>query len=319
MALLELVLHVVRPKESIGVSWKRSDPYLLFRRDREGDWRQTVFTLLAEHLRGQGVAVRTEDREAFGVRKVGLPGPAVTIRDSLAVLQNDRTGSYWVLDCHDWTRTDDIRPFRWDLRCRGMLKCQYRSSDISGFRTRIVRPWTYFDANWPRQQDAQIQLRNCSRSVAQLYFRGQLWEERKTVVLILQNRKVLNPDATAISHKEFLRELASQRLALSLPGFGDFCHRDVEAFAVGTPVLRPTVRNQFHSELKADFHYVGVNTDIAKDSAAVVAARIEERYREVIGQTDYLAEVARNAAAWYDRNIRFPQSMVLTAKLLGFA
>jgi len=200
-----------------------------------------------------------------------------------------------------------------------MLKCQYRSSDISGFRTRIVRPWTYFDANWPRQQDAQIELRNCSRSVAQLYFRGQLWEERKTIVLILQNRKVLNPDAAAISHKKFLRELASQRLALSLPGFGDFCHRDVEAFRCWNSGVASEGPQSVSLRTEADFHYVSVNTDIAKDSAAVVAARIEERYREVIGQTDYLAEVARNAAAWYDRNIRFPQSMVLTAKLLGFA
>ena len=200
-----------------------------------------------------------------------------------------------------------------------MLKCQYKAGDVTGFRARIVRPWTYFDANWPRLQNAQIRLRNCNRTAAQLYFRGQLWDERKAIVEILQSRKILNSDHTAISQRRYLRELASQRLALSLPGFGDVCHRDVEALAVGTPVLRPKIRNQFHEPLIADFHYVSVDTDTAKDSATMVAARIEERCQEVINRTDYLSEIARNAAAWYDRNIRFPQSMSLTARLLGLA
>lgn len=295
------------------------DRYTLIRQDRENDWRQTVFTLMAEHLRGQGVHVRIENRSTFGVRNLRLLTHAVTIRDSLAILQNDRTKLYWALDCHDWTRPWDLHFFRWDLRCRGILKCQHRSSDVRGFRSRIVRPWTYFDDKWPSQQEQQTKLRGCERKLSQLYFRGQLWDERRPVVEILQHQKVLNPDQTRVSYEEYLYELASHRVALSLPGFGDFCHRDVESFAVGTCVLRPKVRNQFHEELKADFHYVSVDTDIDRDSPEVVAARIEERYQQVIDQTDYLNSVACNAAAWYDRNIRFPQSMSLTAKLLGLA
>jgi hypothetical protein len=62
-----------------------------------------------------------------------------------------------------------------------------------------------------------------------------------------------------------------------------------------------------------------VDTDFGKDPPSEVAARIEERYRQVIDRRDYIARVARNAAAWYDRNIRFPQSMDLTARLLGLS
>ena len=293
--------------------------YTLFRRDRPNDWRQKVFSLVAEQLRNEGADVRIEDRANFRVRGLNLLGKDVPIRDSLAILQNDRTLLYWLLDCHDWTAPWDLHFFQGDLRCRGVLKCQYRPSDLKTFRSRIVRPWTYFDANWPNQQQKQRELRSRERTLSQMYFRGLLWDERKPVVEILQRQKVVNPDHTPVSYEEYLEELASYWLVLSLPGFGDFCHRDVEAFAAGACVLRPRLRNRFHEELQADFHYISVDTDFGKDSPSEVAARIEERYRQVIDRRDYIASVARNAAAWYDRNIRFPQSMDLTARLLGLA
>jgi hypothetical protein len=268
--------------------------YTLFRHDRPNDWRQKVFSLVAEQLRNEGVDVRIKDRANFRVRRLNLLGQDVPIRDSLAILQNDRTLLYWLLDCHDCTAPWDPHFFLEDLRCRGVLKCQYRPSDLKTLRRR-------------------------ERTLSQMYFRGQLWDERKPVVEILQQQKVVNPDHTPVSYEEYLRELASYRLVLSLPGFDDFCHRDVEAFAAGACVLRPRLRNRFHEELRADFHYISVDTDFGKDTPSEAAARIEERYRQVIDRRDFIASVARNAAAWYDRNIRFPQSMDLTARLLGLA
>jgi hypothetical protein len=71
--------------------------------------------------------------------------------------------------------------------------------------------------------------------------------------------------------------------------------------------------------LRPDYHYISVDTDIEKDPPEVAAARIEARYREARTQPDFLSFVAANAAAWYDRNVRVPQSLELTAKLLGLA
>jgi hypothetical protein len=137
------------------------------------------------------------------------------------------------------------------------------------------------------------------------------------VLEALHSRGLLNPDQERVSYKQYLQEMATHHVVLSLPGFAEVCHRDIEAFALGAALLRPKLRNRFHDELIPNFHYVSVDTDLEGDPAPVVAARIEERYLSVIKTPEYLMTVARNGAAWYDRNVRASESIALTARLLG--
>lgn len=48
-----------------------------------------------------------------------------------------------------------------------------------------------------------------------------------------------------------------------------------------------------------------------------MARKIAERYREVIAMPDFLDSVARNGAAWYDRNVAPARVLDLTTELLG--
>jgi hypothetical protein len=103
---------------------------------------------------------------------------------------------------------------------------------------------------------------------------------------------------------------------LSLPGMADLCNRDVESFASGTCVLRPKLRNEFYNELIPDYHYISVDTKYYKIDPVEVADKIEQRFREIADDHEFIEFVVKNAARWYDENVRLGPAMKLTAQLL---
>jgi hypothetical protein len=137
------------------------------------------------------------------------------------------------------------------------------------------------------------------------------------VVEILQQRGLLNPESNSINFNDFILELSSHQIALSLAGAGEFCHRDIEALGVGVCLLRPALTQQFDSPLIPNVHYIHVDTDTEQDSPETAAARIEERYWWVTRQPELLRRVAQKGAEWFDQNVRTPESLELTARILG--
>jgi hypothetical protein len=294
--------------------------FLLVRNETDRDWRQEVFTRVADHLRARGRTVDVVHRETFDLHQRGrlgrLRAVPLAVRDSVAFLQEVSSGEFWVLDCHDWPDPADLEPIVRDPRCQRVLKCQYDPDRLAAERYSSVTPWTYFEPTWPALQERVAPLRARARTEPIMYFRGHLWEEREPVVRLLQERGVLNPDASDVPYERYLDEMASHAVALSLSGMGDFCHRDVEALAVGTCLLRPRLPIRFHGALEPDVHYVSVDTDIESDPPQLAAQRIEERFRDLIRNRGYLDFVALKGSDWYDSNVRLPAVLDLTEELL---
>jgi len=282
------------------------------------DWRKHVFEELVRHLRARGIDVTIEDRIAFEIRPYRAPPRVITILDSLAILENDCTGDYMILDCHDNVRTEEVDLFARDQRCTRILKCQYRAELFQGPGYEKVLPWTYFDRFWPSNDDLLVSARQAERHLDRLYFRGADWGRRARILAELQRRDLTNPDFGVVDYADYLRESTDYRIVLSLPGMADFCNRDVEWFGGGACVLRPRMINDVYNELVPDYHYVSIDMNYWGHSPAVVADRIEQRFREVIGDPDYLRFVATNAARWYDANVRVTPAMELTIRQLGF-
>lgn len=323
--------------------------YVLWHDDRSNLWPQAVFRDVVDHLQSQGVDVRCQGRGFFTTHMWGRVQREASLVDSFAVLQDERSGSYVVMDCHDWTVPEELMLHMRDPRCQLILKCQYRAApgrwrrrlrpgqlnDVQGMRRAIVRPWTYFDLHWPTQHDLHLELRSEPRTDARMFFRGGLTgfdreranfkpgrdrdmkNMRRPIFEALQRMGLTNDDPEWIPYEPYIREMATYRVALSLSGDGEFCHRDMEALGIGVPLLRPRLRNQVHERLREDFHYVSVDADPERDSPDEMARKIAERYREVIAMPDFLDSVARNGAAWYDRNVAPARVLDLTTELLG--
>jgi hypothetical protein len=322
--------------------------YSLIRDERSDLWPQALFLNVARHLQSQGVDVRCVSRNTFPTRMWRRFQREVVLGDSFAVLQDDSSGDYIVLDCHDWTVPDELVAYMRDPRCQRILKCQYRAPsrrrrrrlrpgplrDIQGMRRDVVQPWTYFDLHWPSQQDRHMALRSVERTDSRMFFRGGLTRfdphqlrfdskerdmknMRTPIFEALHSRGLTNDDPAWIPYEPYIEQMSTYRIALSLSGDGEFCHRDMEAFAIEVPLLRPRLRNQVHETLRENFHYVSVDIDPEKALPAEVAEAVADRYQTVVGMPDYLASIARNGAEWYDRNVSVPRALDLTVRLLG--
>ena len=281
------------------------------------DWRGHAFQEVARCLCSQGMDVRLEDRESFEV----FLGPSdriqVSIRDSLAIVKDDQTGEYCLLDCHDMVKTADLELMVRDSRSKRVLKCQYHPRAFREPVYEKVRPWTYFDRFWPKNEQRIVSSRDIPRTSDSLYFRGADWGDRGLILEELSKRGVMNSDFQIIDWDDYFRESTAHRVMLSLPGYADICNRDVECFGSGTCVLRPRLHIEFHNELIPDYHYVSVNTKWRNVEPVEIADRIEQRFREVVDDREYIEFIARNAARWYDENVRVEAAMALTAQLLG--
>jgi hypothetical protein len=281
------------------------------------DWRGHAFQEFARYLRSQRMDVKLEDRESFEVFLGSSHKTEIVVRDSLAIMQNDQAGEYYVLDCHDLVKTADLELMVRDSRCKRILKCQYRATVFSEPVYEKVRPWIYFDRFWPKNEQRIVSSRETPRTSNSLYFRGADWGDRGLILEELSKRRIINPDFKIIDYDDYFRESTAHRVMLSLPGYADICNRDVECFGSGTCVLRPRLRNQFHNELIPDYHYISVDTKCRNADPVEIADKIERRFREIADDHAFIEFVASNAARWFDENVRTEAAMKLTAELLG--
>jgi len=280
------------------------------------DWRKKVFLETANHLCTQGITVNQRTTESFEVKLGETEKIQMAIPDSMAILLNEQSGDYYVLDCHDIILTEEVQLLAQDSKCQKILKCQYRASVFRNGALQKVKPWTYFDRFWPQNQNKMTEYRNTPRTSELLYFRGADWAQRGIILSELSKRGVIAKDYQPIDFDEYFRESCEHRIMLSLPGMADVCHRDIESFASGTCILRPRLLNQFHNKLIPGEHYISINMKYAKLEPIEATNRIEEKFREVADDHDLIESISKNAARWYDENVQLDAAMKLTAQLL---
>jgi len=168
-----------------------------------------------------------------------------------------------------------------------------------------------------------------------LYWRGSMYNVNVPSEY-LGVRRVLEILPTVLQESEFyfgnfpipfesyIAESMQFKLALSCGGgggyiCGDFCFRDIELFGLGVPVLRPRYVVETVDPLIPDYHYISVDADFTDEfkykEPSILATKLAQRYKEVVKNTEYLEEVAKNARNWYIKNITAPNitSTILTA------
>ena len=219
----------------------------------------------------------------------------------------------------DWDDRDN--PGKYDAReivksplCQFVLKCQYSRMRILHPK---VRPFFYFDKTDPDVLSQNIPAyRQTPRTETKLYWRGNNHLGRQKVFDLLSD--LLSPNYNELAERDvYFQEMSQHVMAISLPGLGRSCHRDFEAFAVGTVVLMPTFHNQFAEPLVADEHYVAaeIGCDLQKHPQQA-ADRLRERYLQVKDNHDFLQFVRGNAEAYYDQFIRYDASAKMMIRLL---
>jgi len=279
-----------------------------------GDWHGEVASGLAEHLRRRGFAVDLSRSGSFAGRtgKVRL-SKGIYVRDTAEP-------KYALIDFKDLVghkNNSVVRDLVHDDDCRLILKGQYRRQLYRDPPFSKIQPYTYFEKAPTRFQTLLPELRNAERRHGGLYFRGATRGIRESILSCL--RGIVCNANRRLPVDEYYRDSAAARIGLALPGNANVCHREIEYFGIGIPTVMPTLKNSFHEPLIPNVHYIAVDVNTTQDSARTVAREIRRAYERCRDDESLLVSVTQNAMAWYERNVRFPGSIALTARLLGLS
>lgn len=157
-----------------------------------------------------------------------------------------------------------------------------------------------------------------------LKFRGYLYALRD----FLRNDNRFNIFNSANQYKlgvDYIKELASSTINLSLNGAAEICYRDMEILGLGTALFRFELSTKFHNPLIPNHHYISVPyRDIkydprnAHDYYKKLSDRLFDRFEQVKHQHDFIKFVADNGRRWYLENATVDANVKLLTQLVDF-
>ncbi|HEY7160933.1 MAG TPA: hypothetical protein VH815_06715, partial [Acidobacteriota bacterium] len=146
--------------------------------------------------------------------------------------------------------------------------------------------------------DVQQFVKYVTKNNPKLYFRGPRTHKFRSCLEHLASYPDAEVYENTIEPEDYFAEFGSHKIVLGLPGRGDLCFRDFEAFALNIPLLRPEYSVSLAQPLIPDYHYLRVSvTD--PDQMELLARDIMTRYYEVIGDQNFLDFIANNAFEYY--------------------
>lgn len=279
----------------------------LYHSFRANDWISDVIRHILVALRSHNILVNevipTHTYDGINLKRIAL-------------FENAESGLFRCIEVGDLVGQSRFRSREiinhW--KCEFVLKAQFRPNIARSYGSKL-RPFCYW-GKFPNRLDKQIEKsRLLERKVRRMHFRGSVHCNRGKI--LSQLKDCVNLNTSPVPFDKYLKELSEHALVLSLPGFGNCCHREIEAFALGTPVIMPVQKNAYADPLVPNIHYIAVECDTVK-SWHEASIQIKKRFLEVCDDLTYLAGVSDAAAKWYDKNVRFPNSAQKCIELLGF-
>ena len=195
-----------------------------------------------------------------------------------------------------------------------------------------VSPWFFglfdeFDIDFYRN----LRTNNLELN-SKLFYKGS-GQGYRQVVGILHEREIV--DYTSTSFNEYLTGISSAKCALSYytdldkyyTAFhhpGEFCYRDMEYMAIGTPFIRIEYKDSVYNGLCPNYHYISIPREYAYNAYHTlgnegVANLIQEKYNEVIHEDSFLNYISKNSMKWFDETARWPNNAALTFELTGMS
>lgn len=149
-----------------------------------------------------------------------------------------------------------------------------------------------------KSDDVQQFVKYVTKSNPKLYFRGPRTHKVRSCLEHLANYPDAEVYESTIEPEDYFAEFGSHKIVLGLPGRGDLCFRDFEAFALKIPLLRPEYSVSLAQPLIPDYHYVKVNVR-NPNQMEMFAQDIMTRYHEVISDQSFMDFIANNAFEYY--------------------
>jgi hypothetical protein len=273
---------------------------------RRDDWSKDLYNGVVEELKKEFIINENvvdfynNKNEIFHTKK-------------LFIYENNKTKKFLVYDTSDHANSARIKPLQKHENCSCIMKVQYNAN--INVEDNVV-PHFYY-AKWinitEKIREKLIQIPKIKKNI---YFKGALRAGRGKVLKFLKEMGIFENNTSKVGYEQYLQEIAEHKIALSLPGVGNCCHREFEIMAVGTCVIMPKLINSYKVDLIPDHHYISIDIDMSKLSSKEIAEKIFERYNEVIDDDEYLRFIAQNGLEYYNTYCTLENTSKITKDMI---
>lgn len=185
--------------------------------------------------------------------------------------------------------------------CSLYLKFQYREEGYADSRI-VAGGYSVSNCDYYRYYRAFRSRRDDERRIGVLgrfsyKFQGEL---RGMAVDMLSNAQDVHfvGAGSRVRYSRFLREVASARLSLDLPGNGPFTFRVPEFLGLGTCLISPRYPTALHRPLVPGVHYIAIADDLSD---------LLEKCRYYLAHEDERAAIAKAGQDFFDRYLHCDQ------------
>ena len=249
------------------------------------------------------------------------------LHDCEMMIEDLDNGEYYILSSHD-QYTASVLGNRNEDKLKKVLFSQFIPLDMKHHAKNNYHkyhPWGYFkhsnidiESYYHKRQD----IKNYKN---ELFFRGT-YKDRPILKHI--DKKIM-PLTTGDTSKKYFEDLITHKVAFTVGGsaVGDLCYRDVEYMQMGIPFIKFEYITNLDVPLIPNYHYISIElpkdmpifNGVPKDRLGLEhhAKMVEDKYKEVINDTEFLRTISINSRKYYEDNLSLNSMINKTRKILG--
>ena len=236
--------------------------------------QQTVKNLINKYPEIEFEIVDNQIKKQQG----NYPNPFSKYGAYYLIIENPATHKYILVSYGD--KLVDIARTEWDLEnCVEIFSSiGYHENDVEYKKQTVIKatPISYVGGSAQNEKMlCELYAKRIESGSPRIYpqkpaFRGQLYLFRRHLFdderfeikgefyKLNEKGEVVPGETSRLPPKEYLEELDSRALNLSLNGTGEICFRDMEILGLGTALFRPKLVTELRNKLVPDYHYISV-------------------------------------------------------------
>jgi len=290
-------------------------------------WDELTNVLKQKHNVIENRYFENAHRERFNVHFDSLMNQdGLLLMECEYVIENIDNGEFYILSVAD-DLSSGILTEQSNPKLKKVLISQFIEEKVKHHvkeNYKKYSPWIYFPTNLTDLESYYQKRISKTNFIEKLYFRGNTSDRP---ILKYFDTEILNgPNYIGESDKYF-DELINYSIGLSIAGVGEICYRDVEYMSLGIPFIRFQYQSSFHSPLIPNYHYISIpyDVEIPKHNDTPTdrlggynqVKKIEERFKEVILDKDFLMFVSKNSRKYYEDNLSSTSRINKTLEILN--
>ena len=254
------------------------------------------------------------------------PNQGLLLMECEYVIENMDNGDFYVLSVADDLSYGTLGE-RNNPKLKKVLISQFIDYKIKGHKNENFykySPWIYFQSNLTDLEQYYKKRLDKTEFIDKLCFWGTTSE--RPILEHFDKSLLVGPNYIGDSNKYF-DNLINYSVALSIAGVGELCYRDIECMALGVPLIRFEYQTKLYEPLIPNYHYISIPYDTTLPTHNGVhtdrlgngnhSKQIEDRFREVILDKEFLNFISKNSRKYYEDNLSPSSRINKTLEILG--